>query len=135
MPRKGERGFLRRTGIEAPVIRWWPGTIWVRIGIDFTGTLPVAWRPQNGPANLTAHIFWPLLAGRGPYAFWLRKDPDRMLSYRLICWARTVMWVEQSPPLWRLALALAVHKAVMVTLKPALYQEVLPRPRNDRSER
>lgn len=64
----------RETLIELPIIRWWPWALWVRIGISLTGDLDAAWRPHHLYAGMVGRIAWPLIAGRGPYVLWLRKD-------------------------------------------------------------
>ena len=65
----------RERTIELPVIRWWPRTLWVRIGVSLTGEMDPAWKPHYLYADMVGRIAWPLVAGRGPYILWLRKEP------------------------------------------------------------
>lgn len=53
-------------------IYWWPGVIWLRIGISLTGKLKPARRGQNMYHGLVRRYAWPVL-GCGPYIIWLRK--------------------------------------------------------------
>ena len=65
----------RERTIELPVIRWWPRTLWVRIGVSLTGEMDPAWKPHYLYMGVVGRLAWPLIAGRGPYLLWLRKEP------------------------------------------------------------